>query len=162
QYAQLGIEGQTYLTYLETIPYNFYAIAALALAVIIAFSRLDFGPMATAERRAYSTGELMGPKASPPSASEITDMEPAEHTIPRIRSLVVPIAVLLITTPVLFLITGGYPQNDMLTAVIEAAGALSILIAALLAGIVSIIMGMVGGPFPFTELVATYLAGIKG
>src|SRR5699024_4607428 len=78
QYAQLGIEGQTYLTYFETIPYNFYAFAALVLAVIIAFSRLEFGPMATAERRAYSTGELMGRKSSPPSASEITDIEPAE------------------------------------------------------------------------------------
>lgn len=162
QYAELGIEGQTYLAYLETIPYNFYAIAALALAILVAFSRLDFGPMATAERRAYATGQLMGPKASPPSASEITEMEPAEHTTPRMRSLVVPIAVLLIATPILFLVTGGYPQNDLLTAVSEAEGALSILIAALLAGIVSIIMGMVSRTFRFTEAMDIYLAGIKG
>lgn len=118
--------------------------------------------MATAERRASSTGELMGPKASPPSASEITEMEPAEHTTPRIRSLVVPIAVLLITTPVLFLITGGFPDNDLLTAVSEAEGALSILIASFLAGVVAIIMGMASRTFRFSEAVDTYLAGIKG
>lgn len=162
QYAQLGIEGQTYVAYLETIPYNFYAIAALALVLLIAFSRLEFGPMATAERRASETGQLMGPKASPPSASEITEMEPPEHTTPRMRSLVIPIVVLLIATPIMFLGTGGFPQNDLLTAVSEAEGALSILIAALLAGIVAIVMGMVSRTFRFSEAMDTYLAGIKG
>lgn len=162
QYAELGIEGSTYVAYLESIPYNFYAIATLVLVAIIAFSRIEYGPMATAERRASSTGEVTGPGASPPSATEITEMEPAEHTTPRMRSLVVPIAVLLIITPILFLITGGYPENDLLTAVNESEGGLSILISSFLAGVVAISMGLTSRSFRFPEAIDTYMAGIKG
>src|SRR5699024_4285284 len=111
QYAELGIERQTYVAYLETIPYNFYSIAALAISIIVCFTRLDFGPLAMSERRVDTNRKLMRPKASPRSAAEIKVMEPTELTTPRMRSLVVPIAVLLVTTPVPFLITSGYPNN---------------------------------------------------
>lgn len=162
QYNQLGIDDQTYLTYLKTIPFNFYALGAITLVGIVVFTKVKFGPMATAERRATETGQLMTANAAPPSASEITEMKPTEGSSPKIRNLLVPLIVLLLVTPSMFLITGGFPDNSIIEAVSEAEGALSILVAALLAIVTAIIMGLIDGSFKFTEAVETSMSGIKG
>src|SRR5690606_4860606 len=62
QYSELGIDGSTYVAYLATIPFNFYAIAAIIMVGIVALSRIEFGPMRAAEHRARTTGEVLGPK----------------------------------------------------------------------------------------------------
>lgn len=162
QFGELGMSGSTYLTYLSTIPVNFYAIGALLMVGLVAWSRLEYGPMATAERRARATGQLLGPGASPPSAAEITDSRPYEGVRPRIRGIVVPIAVLLLTVPALFLVTGGFPDNDLVTAISEAQGGISILIASFAAGLVALGMGIADRTFSFTGAVNTYVDGIKG
>src|SRR5690625_4394499 len=88
QFAELGITGSTYVAYLGTIPYNFYAIAAIVMVGIVVFSRIEYGPMRAAEHRARTTGQVLGPNASPPSADEITAAEPDEGVVPRVRSIV--------------------------------------------------------------------------
>jgi len=162
QYAQLGISDSTYITYLTTIPFNFYALGTLVMVGLVAWSRLEYGPMAAAEHRARTTGQLAGPGANPPSASEITDAEPHTAVRPRLRSIVVPLAVLLLTMPVLFLITGGFPSNNLLTAFSEAQGGISILIASFAAGIVALAMGIADRTFTFSGAITTYVAGVKG
>ena len=162
QYAELGLEGSTYVAYLSTIPFNFYAIGALALVAVVIVSKVEYGPMAAAEARSRDTGALMGPDASPPSSVEITEVTPAESVTPRLRSIVVPLAVLLLVTPVLFLVTGGYPENDLLTAIGESEGGLSILIASFVAGLVALGMGIADRTFTFPGSVAVYMDGIKG
>ncbi|HLR96450.1 MAG TPA: Na+/H+ antiporter NhaC family protein [Jiangellaceae bacterium] len=162
QYAELGITGSTYVAYLGTIPYNFYAIAAIVMVGIVVFSRIEYGPMRAAEHRARTTGQVLGPNASPPSADEITAAEPDEGVVPRVRSIVVPIVVLLVVAPVLFLITGGFPGNDLLTAISESEGGLSILVASFAAGVVALGMGMADRTFTFGGAINAYLDGVKG
>lgn len=162
QYDQLGISGSTYVAYLSTIPFNFYAIAAILLVGIVALSRVEYGPMAAAEARARTTGEVLGPNAKPPSASEITAAEPDEGVTPRLRSIVAPIVVLLVTAPALFLITGGYPETDLLTAISESEGGLSILIASFAAGVVALGMGVADRTFTFNRAISIFLDGVKG
>ncbi len=162
QYTQLGLDGSTYVAYLGTIPFNYYAIAALVMVAIVALTRIEFGPMRAAEKRARTTGQLLGPKASPPSASEITSTELDEHVVPRIRSILAPIIVLLVVAPVLFLITGGYPDNSLLTAISESEGGLSILIASFCAGVVALGLGIWDRNFSFSGAMTAYVDGIKG
>ena len=162
QYSELGISGSTYVAYLSTIPFNFYAIAAILLVGIVATTRIEYGPMRAAEHRARTTGEVLGPRANPPSASEITAAEPDEGVVPRIRNIVVPILVLVLVAPVLFLATGGYPDNDLLTAIGESEGGLSILIAAFAAGVVALGMGIADRTFTFDGAMSAYIDGVKG
>src|SRR5699024_1940870 len=75
EFAKLGISASEYVTYLSTIPFNYYSILALLLVAIIAFKQWDFGPMAKAERRARQTGQLYRKGAQPPS--DITVPGPA-------------------------------------------------------------------------------------
>ncbi|MFS8520485.1 MAG: Na+/H+ antiporter NhaC family protein, partial [Micromonosporaceae bacterium] len=71
QFADLGISESAYLAYLKTIPFNFYAILALLLVALTVLTKLEFGPMAAAEKRARTTGALFREGAKLPSAQDI-------------------------------------------------------------------------------------------
>ncbi|WP_163972134.1 Na+/H+ antiporter NhaC family protein [Oceanobacillus halotolerans] len=161
QFVELGISGSEYMTYILTIPFNFYSILALLLVAIIIFMKWDFGPMANAEYRARTTGKLIRDGAEPPQDDQMTDVEMVEGHTPKKRNMIVPIVVLLALIPPLFLWTGGYPENDFVTAVGEADGGISILIAAFGAGIVALIMGLGQKLFTFKEAMSIYVSGFR-
>ena len=46
------LDMDAYLLFLNTIPYSFYPLLAIAFVFMIAWSGRDFGPMLAAERRA--------------------------------------------------------------------------------------------------------------
>jgi Na+/H+ antiporter NhaC len=63
QFAQLGIERDAYLTFIETIPFRFYPILMLLFVAWVAIRGRDFGPMLRAERRALRDGLVSRPGA---------------------------------------------------------------------------------------------------
>src|SRR5699024_2256269 len=127
QFVELGISGSEYLTYIATIPFNFYSILALLLVFIIIWTKWDFGPMAQAEYRARTTGQLTRPGATPPTDEEDEEVAAVEEQHMKKRNMVVPIVVLLALIPPMFLWTGGYPEHGIVKAVGEANGGVSIL-----------------------------------
>ncbi|ALX50297.1 Na+/H+ antiporter NhaC family protein [Lentibacillus amyloliquefaciens] len=161
QYTELGISESEYMTYIFTIPFNFYAILSLVLVAIIIFTKWDFGPMAKAEYRARTTGKLMRDDAAPPSDDEMLNVEVAEGYTPKIRNMIVPLVVLIGMIPPLFLWTGGYPEKGFVTAFGEADGATSILIAAFVAGIVALLMGMQQKLYTFKESMSLIVSGFR-
>jgi len=160
QLAQMGISGSEYLIYLASIPLNFYAWLALGMIFFIVITQWDFGPMARAERRARETGKLMEDGAKPPSDTEAMELHAPVDTAKK-RNMLVPIAVLLAMIPPLFLWTGNYPENDLVTAVGNADGGQSILIATLIAVMVGLGLGMSQRLFDFREAMDIVVEGIK-
>ncbi|QQK79113.1 Na+/H+ antiporter NhaC family protein [Salicibibacter cibi] len=161
QFAEIGISQSEYFAYLSTIPFNFYSIFAVLFVFVIIYLKLDYGPMAKAEFRTMTTGKVQRDGAQPPSADEITQAEPMTSK-PKLMNLLIPLIVLLAMIPPLFLWTGGYPENDFVTAIGEADGAISILLAAFTAGILGLIMGLSQKLFSFKEAISIYMGGIKG
>ncbi|MEN2768574.1 Na+/H+ antiporter NhaC family protein [Ornithinibacillus xuwenensis] len=161
QFVELGISRSEYVTYLATIPFNFYSILALLLVAIVIFKRWDFGPMAKAEYRARTTGKVLRDGAEPPSDDSMLEVEMVEGQELKKRNLIVPIVVLLVMIPPLFLWTGGFPENDFVTAIGESNGGLSILIAAFSAIIVAMFMGMQQKLFKFKEAMQLIVTGFK-
>ncbi|AZR74695.1 sodium:proton antiporter [Anoxybacter fermentans] len=163
EFQKLGITESPYLAYLKTIPYNLYSILALVMVAIIAVTKVEFGPMAQAELRARKTGKVLADDANPPSSKEITEARPKEGIIPRVSNMVIPLAVLLIMIPPLFLWTGGYKWGgSIVEAVGNADGAMSTLIAVLIASLVGIILGIRQKIFDFNEGLDTFIEGVKG
>ncbi len=71
QYKALGLEGDGYVIFLETLPYRFYPLLMIFFVFAVIWQRRDFGPMASAEERAWMTGQVLRPGAKP--AAEFGD-----------------------------------------------------------------------------------------
>ena len=87
-----------YSVFIQTIPYRFYCLFALALCGIVALTGRDFGPMLTAERRARATGEVVRKDGSPMVSSIVTEMAPAKGVTARAWRAIVPLLVFIFFT----------------------------------------------------------------
>ena len=102
-----------YTVFLRTIPYRFYPIFSFALALAVGFWGRDFGPMRTAEQRAFAKNEPVRPGAEP--ATETLDEEPGVAEAPALWvNGLVPILAVLVTAGLSIWWTG--------TAALAAAG----------------------------------------
>jgi Na+/H+ antiporter NhaC len=64
--------------FLHSIPYLFYPIFAVLFVLMTVVTKRDFGPMLRAETRARTTGELLGPGATPAADVSGGVLEPDE------------------------------------------------------------------------------------
>lgn len=92
-----GYDEGAYSIFLNSLAYSFYPWLALFFVFVVAFSGRDFGPMARAEIRARTTGELLGPNANvDETASEDNDeLAPKEDVPLRAYNAIIPILVLV-------------------------------------------------------------------
>jgi Na+/H+ antiporter NhaC len=95
QYTALGLEGDPYLVFLQTIPYRFYPLLMLWFGLLLVLTQRDFGPMAAAEARAAANGEVSRPGASPASDFEAEELSPPAGSRPRWGLAVFPIVVVI-------------------------------------------------------------------
>ncbi|MBO8158961.1 Na+/H+ antiporter NhaC family protein [Thermosyntropha sp.] len=179
-FDSIGMTVNAYALFVQTIPYRFYNILLLAFVVLSALMLRDFGPMLKAERRARETGKVMADDAKPMISVETTALEPAPGAKLNIWNALIPLLVLIIGA------VGGFYYNgynaimagedkaliNLLTAaplsfkaIQEAFGnadaSVVLFQAAILAGIVAIIMGVWQKIFSLGEAIDTWVQGIK-
>jgi len=90
------LAANPFTVFIETIPYRFYPLLALYFAALTAFSRLDFGPMASAERRAASGGGLYRPGAQLAAATDAENVEAKPGVTPRWWNAGVPVLTVIV------------------------------------------------------------------
>lgn len=71
-----------FAVFLDTIPYLFYPILAMALVFLTSWTNRDFGPMARAEKRAAAGGGLLRSGATPATDASGSFLAPKEG-VPR-------------------------------------------------------------------------------
>jgi len=179
-YSIVGQTVNSYGVFVSTIPFRFYNILILAFIVFTAIFLKEFGPMLQAERRARQTGKVLSDTAVPMVSDEATGLEPKEGIKLSIWNAIIPIGVLIVGALLGFyysgytIIMGGEDQeliqllrNAPLSyeAIREAFGAsdASVVLfqAALLAGIVAMIMGISQKIFTLDEAIDTWVQGLK-
>jgi Na+/H+ antiporter NhaC len=97
-FKNLGISQNAYLTFIQTIPYNFYPLLALWFGFLISVMGRDFGSMLRAERRAKYTGALIAPTAQPLTAfDDIAAVDIAASRLAWYHGLIPILSVILIT-----------------------------------------------------------------
>ncbi|MDT8435831.1 MAG: Na+/H+ antiporter NhaC family protein [Gemmatimonadota bacterium] len=127
----LGVEDAVPVL-VATIPLNFYALAAFALAGTVAWRDLEIGPMKAAEERTRD-GRLHWDHAQAIADPEDMAPPPAAGIPQRPVNMVLPIAVMVLTMPVAMWITGagdvmaGSGSTSVLWAVLAGIGAASVL-----------------------------------
>jgi tetracycline resistance efflux pump len=101
----LGVQ-QPLSVLVASIPVNFYALCAVALAGAVAVADIDIGPMKRAEKRTRE-GRLLWDDAVPLIDPDVLSPAPNERVAPRARNMLLPIAGMVLMMPVGLLITGG-------------------------------------------------------
>ena len=92
-----GING--FAVFLQTIPYNLYAILTLVMVLLVTVLRVDFGPMKKHEMNAIA-GDLFTTPGRPYEGNE----EEKAHVL----DLILPVAVLIASCIVAMVYTGGF------------------------------------------------------
>ncbi|WP_436344542.1 Na+/H+ antiporter NhaC family protein [Natronorubrum sp. FCH18a] len=99
-YEGLGVEEEAptaFETFVWSIPFNTYALLAIAMVGIVVYTRRDFGEMLDAEHRAWTTGNVNREDAQPLQEVEKDLGEPIDDR-PMLRTFFAPVVVLIAVT----------------------------------------------------------------
>ncbi|HLS28331.1 MAG TPA: Na+/H+ antiporter NhaC family protein [Opitutales bacterium] len=103
--GHLGDTGVIKLFVQATI-FNFYAIGSVLLVLLICLTGRDFGPMAKAEKRARTEGKLWRDGAQLVVDDFVVTSKAKPGLPPRLRNMLVPLAVLIGMVPLGIAVTG--------------------------------------------------------
>ncbi|MDY4489109.1 MAG: Na+/H+ antiporter NhaC family protein [Candidatus Faecousia sp.] len=95
-------EGESVAVLFQSLPFNFYCILAILLALFVSISQKDFGPMAAAEKRAAETEQLDAPGHGTAESVQAS----ASDVKPRACNLLLPVGVLIVTIFTALIATG--------------------------------------------------------
>jgi tetracycline resistance efflux pump len=149
----LGVENAL-TVFLQSILFNFYAIVAVLLVLIVIVTGFDIGPMKKAEERTRG-GTLLWPDATPMIDENVLSPEPNENIEPRARNMIAPIAAMVLFMPVGLFITG----NGVFT---DGSGSTSVLWSVLFGLAVAWALLLGQGAFKLDGLVKVALRGAGG
>ena len=123
QYEAIGIEGSDAGTFMQAIPYQFYAILALILIPVIALSKKNFGPMAHSEQLA-----LKGLTEEQMKSEDVIVVEDDKEV--SMWNMLLPLIVLFIVIFAMF-IGWGWPTHNIAGSKIRIALTSGYLLAAI-------------------------------
>ncbi|MDT8369717.1 MAG: Na+/H+ antiporter NhaC family protein [Longimicrobiales bacterium] len=149
----LGVESAVRV-FVTAIAFNFYAIAAVAIALFVVLFDWNIGPMKRAEARA-ATGEVMWPDSVPVVDEAMLSPEPRPGVEPRARDMIIPITAMVLMMPLGLWITGN---GDIL----EGSGSTSVLWAVATGLFTSWVLLRARGAFSVDDLMKTALKGAGG
>ena len=101
--TSIGFRYQWLRVFLQTIPYNLYAILTLVMLLGVTLLRVDFGPMAVHERNAIA-GDLLTTIGRPYEGNEEEIQKENAHVL----DLVLPVVVLISSCIIAMIYTGGF------------------------------------------------------
>lgn len=101
----LGVENALGV-FIQSIAFNFYAFAAVALVLLVILFGIDIGPMKKAEARARE-GQVLWPDSTPMIDEEVLSTEPDPGIPARASNMILPIAAMVLFMPFALWITGN-------------------------------------------------------
>jgi tetracycline resistance efflux pump len=146
----LGVENALGV-FIQSVFFNFYAFAAVLLALLVVLFGIDIGPMKKAEERTRN-GQVLWPGATPMIDEEVLSTAPDPSIEPRAKNMILPILAMVLFMPVALLITGS---GDIR----EGSGSTSVLWSVGVGLVLSWIMLKAQGIFTVEELVKLALKG---
>jgi Na+/H+ antiporter NhaC len=149
-----------YAVFLQTIPYSFYPILALALTLIIALTGRDFGPMYQAELRAR-TGQVAPTDEDFHDEDEIS---PIENKPQRAINAIIPFTTMILVVLIGLYVTGSDPSKpeQSIKDIVGNSNSYTALLWATMTGVlVAAILSLIQGILTLKQTVNAWLKGIK-
>lgn len=107
-----GLEAEAYLFFLNTIPYSFYPILAVAFVFMVSATGRDFGPMLEAELHAQEHGSEH-PDADQGKDQEAEGLRPIDGKPQRAFNAYIPVLVMVFGMLIGLYVTGKEAVADM-------------------------------------------------
>ena len=107
-----GLEAEAYLLFLNTLPYSFYPIMAIAFVFMVSASGLDFGPMLEAERHARENGSEHA-DVDQDNDQEAEGLRPIDGKPQRAFNAYIPVLVMVFGMLIGLYVTGKEAVADM-------------------------------------------------
>jgi len=94
--------------FLRSVPFNLYGILTVLLVLLIVLKIVpDFGPMRTAEERAFKTGKVLRDGAIPMMGKELTELESSPSTKSNILvNFAMPVVIIVAVNVTTFVVSG--------------------------------------------------------
>ena len=123
-------DENSFISFIKTVPYNYYAILSIVMVLIVILLKLDYGPMAKAEKRAAETGKVCeatfgstGDEDDEDEEGDFDSIKPSDKG--NVAIFIIPIVVLIVLALVLILWSGGFfswNKGDLIGAVNDMDG----------------------------------------
>src|SRR5699024_949289 len=160
-FASAAIVGiDPYFAFLQSIPWNFYALLSRVAVPMLILGK-DFGPMAKAEHRAETTGQLIADGATPLSSIENDLGEPFKKEGGSIWNFILPLVTLIgVGIWGLWYTGGGAEGKALMDAIADTDVATALTWAALAMTVVGVVIALFQG-VGFKDIEETILGGIN-
>jgi len=162
-FSNLGIEEGAYGTFVKSVPYMYYSIFALALAILVVLRNKDFGGMYTAEVRAYKEKKVLRDGATPLSSAELENMTtPKEgEGIMWIQAFIPIISIAVITVFGLWWNGGGPTGIGVAEAFGNADSSVVLIWASFGGSVIAAVIAKAAGKLSFSDIMDSWVEGAK-
>ncbi|MCL2227501.1 MAG: Na+/H+ antiporter NhaC family protein [Oscillospiraceae bacterium] len=143
--------------FIQSIPYNFYALLTLTMMIAIAFMKYDFGSMKLHEQNAMNHGDLYTTPGRPYKDTE--DENTSDKA--RVIDLVLPLALLIVGCIVGLMYTGGFFEGaGIVDSFANSNASVGLPFGSLAALLISFIYLFCRRVMPFSDMAATIPNGL--
>ena len=144
--------------FVQSIPFNFYALLTLAMMVIIIFLGIDYGPMKTHEENALK-GDLFTTGITEEAAETLRK---GEKKIGSVIDLVLPIVMLIICCVIGMIYTGGFFEDKgFVDAFANSDASVGLVLGSAVALIITVAFYLVRQSLPFADCMDCLPEGFK-
>ena len=144
--------------FVQSIPFNFYALLTLAMMVIIIFLGIDYGPMKTHEENALN-GDLFTTGITEEAAETLRK---GEKKIGSVIDLVLPIMMLIVCCVVGMIYTGGFFEDKgFVDAFANSDASVGLVLGSAVALIITVAFYLVRQSLPFADCMDCLPEGFK-
>lgn len=156
-----NITEQPFVIFLKTIPYNFYAWAAILMVIMVIFTKLEYGPMAKSEKRALLTGKTFDDSRPSQFNDDFKNMVCSNKG--KVSDMLLPVLTLFLASFVFMLYTGGYFEGGITVgqAFYETDSCASLIYGIFLAILLAMIMYHIRGTVKIFESMEALVTGMK-
>jgi Na+/H+ antiporter NhaC len=140
---------------ISSMPFNFYAITALLLVLVVVIFEINIGPMKKAEQRVRVENKLLRDGAEPLIADEVVMMKEKDGVKPHAVNMIIPVVTMVVTMPIVLIITG---KGNLM----EGSGSLSVLWAVTLGLAAGAIAYRAQGIMRTKEITDIFMKGVGG
>ena len=152
---QYNING--FKMFLETIPYNIYALTTLLMLFLLVTRKTDFGPMRLHERNAIK-GDLFTTGENTFAEEEAVTSNPNS----KLSNLVIPVIVLIVCCILGMAYTGGlFDGENLIDAFANADSARGLVMGSLIGILITFWMYMNRRVMKFSEFMNAFPAGFR-